>query len=144
MIHLDLDVPEELSGLLSAARLERLQEEAFSVVKSAYSGTIAVRFVDKAEIKRLNRMYRDKDKETDVLSFSYLDDYGGPGDHLGDVVICLEVASEQAEDNDLELEVLDLLVHGVLHVLGYDHMEPEDASEMFPLQDSLVNDILSI
>lgn len=144
MIYLDIDVPEELSLILSAGRLNKLNEEIFSLVKSAYSGTIAVNFISKSEIKKLNRMYRDKDKETDVLSFSYLDEYEGPGDHLGDIVICLEVAEEQAEGGDLELEVLDLLVHGALHVLGYDHIQPEDAEIMFPLQDKLVNVILSL
>lgn len=144
MIHFDFDIPEELSEYLNKARINKLSELLFEVVKSEYSGTIAVRFVDAVEIQRLNRMYRDKDKETDVLSFSYLDEYEGPGDHLGDIVICLEVAEKQAENGDVELEVLDLLVHGSLHVLGYDHIEQSDAEIMFPLQDKFVNDILSV
>lgn len=90
---------------------------------------VSVSFVDNKEIRNLNRIYRDKDKSTDVLSFPL----GENGEYdvnaetgyvmLGDVVISLETAVKQAEmfGHSLEREVGFLTVHSMLHLLGYDH-----------------------
>lgn len=90
---------------------------------------ISVVFTDDREIQELNKSYRDKDKPTDVLSFSQLE-----GEDLvisralGDIVISVETAAKQAKQigHPLEDELDRLLVHGVLHLFGYDH---EDVSE---------------
>lgn len=102
-------------------------------------GDVHVHVVDEQEIRRLNRMHRGKDKVTDVLSFPSgdLPIFG----ELGDVIICYAQAERQAE-GDVPLELADLLVHGILHLLGYDHEAPADAEEMFPLQDRLVAAVL--
>ena len=102
-------------------------------------GSIAIEFVTDDHIRKLNRMYRHKDSVTDVLSFTY---ELVAGAHLGDVVISYDQALRQAENGDMQLELMDLIVHGVLHVLGYDHERPDDAKIMFPLQDELVNTML--
>lgn len=102
-------------------------------------GTIAIEFVDDERIQSLNRMYRHKDKVTDVLSFTYSTK---AGEHLGDVVISYDQAVRQAEAGDIHLEIMDLVVHGILHVLGYDHEDAHDAELMFPQQDSLVQKLL--
>lgn len=105
-------------------------------------GVVNIKFVNDTEIRRLNRMYRDQDKVTDVLSFIYEDNLR-ESDIIGDVIISLEQAKRQAENDDFELEVADLLVHGVLHVLGFDHeISPEEAEKMFELQDKFVSLIL--
>jgi len=94
--------------------------------------------VDKPEIQRLNKLYRKKDKPTDVLSFS-----GIEIDQLGELVICLPVAKAQAKENDHALldEVTYLILHGILHLLGYDHELPnvraKDAEQMFKIQDKV-------
>lgn len=129
--------------------VERLVNE---LVPRIPSGMIDVRIVDEAQITRLNRMYRSKDAVTDVLSFSYIENdfdpvFNSADTLLGDVAICLEQARRQAEPTesgtpDIELELTDLLVHGILHVLGYDHERPEDAKRMFPLQDRIVQAVL--
>lgn len=102
-------------------------------------GEVHVHAVSEEEIRRLNRMHRGKDKVTDVLSFPSgdLPIFG----ELGDVIICYPQAERQAE-GDIVLELADLLVHGVLHLLGYDHEVPADAEEMFPLQDRIVGAVL--
>jgi len=102
------------------------------------TGTVAARGVSVAEIKRLNRIYRGHDVETDVLSFQY-DQVGGL---LGDIVISFEQAKRQA-DGDIELELIDLLTHGVLHVCGFDHEQAQDARVMLPLQDLIVTYVFS-
>ena len=143
MITLDFDeegaAPSERLPKERVQTLERLLHAHFG---ERFHGNIHIGYVSDAEIRRLNRMYRQKDATTDVLSFSYLDQPVGKGNQLGDVVISIDQAKRQAEAGDLELELTDLLVHGVLHVLGFDHEEPEDAAEMFPLQDDLVKQLL--
>lgn len=102
-------------------------------------GEVHLHAVGEEEIRRLNRMHRGKDKVTDVLSFPSgdLPVFG----ELGDVIICYAQAERQAE-GDISLELADLLVHGILHLLGYDHEVPADAEEMFPLQDRIVAAVL--
>lgn len=103
------------------------------------SAEVSVSFVDNNEIRRLNRVYRDKDKSTDVLSFPL----GENGVYdvnnetgavlLGDVVISIETAIKQAKmyDHSLEREVGFLTVHSMLHLLGYDHeTSPLEAERM--------------
>ncbi|MDD4178761.1 MAG: rRNA maturation RNase YbeY [Candidatus Margulisbacteria bacterium] len=77
-----------------------------------------VSFVSEKEIRRLNKAYRKKDKATDVLSFAY-----GRDGIMGDVLICKAVAKKNAGkfNNTYEQELKRLVIHGVLHVLGYDH-----------------------
>lgn len=103
------------------------------------SAEVSVSFVDNNEIRRLNRLYRDKDKPTDVLSFPL----GENGVYdinnetgavlLGDVVISIETAIKQAKmyNHSLEREVGFLTVHSMLHLLGYDHeTSPLEAERM--------------
>jgi probable rRNA maturation factor len=103
-------------------------------------GVVGVSYVDDGEIRRLNRMYRGKDAVTDVLSFA--SDFVEHTGTLGDVVISYAQAVRQAEEGDVELELVDLIIHGILHVLGHDHEDPADAAIMFPIQDSLVASVL--
>jgi probable rRNA maturation factor len=125
---------------LSRARLAKLSKALTEHVPRYADGQVNVSFVSDQEIRRLNRMYRGKDSVTDVLSF-------GAGDkevsgQLGDVLISYPQAVRQAEDGDIELEIADLLVHGILHLMGYDHEQAADADEMFPLQDTIIAKIL--
>jgi probable rRNA maturation factor len=90
---------------------------------------VAIAFVDDAAMRKLNREFRRKDKTTDVLTF--------PGDeptHLGDIVISLDQARRQARDekHSLATEVRYLILHGILHSLGFDH--DTDAGEMNSLE----------
>lgn len=98
---------------------------------------ISLSFVSKDEIHRLNRIYRNVDRHTDVLSFPMVEDLSEIEEDdeeilLGDVVICCEQAREQAKEygHSEERELTYLFVHSVLHLLGYDHMEDEDKKEM--------------
>lgn len=93
------------------------------------SDDLAIAFVDDAAMRKLNRDFRRKDKTTDVLTF--------PGDdptHLGDIVISIDQARRQAADekHSLATEVRYLIVHGILHALGYDH--ETDEGEMNALE----------
>ena len=88
--------------------------------------TLSLLFTDDREIHRLNLTYRKKDKPTDVLSFALHDEKNRPGfTHapLGDIVISVETALRQAKQHRStpKRELLRLIIHGLLHLLGYDH-----------------------
>lgn len=94
---------------------------------------ISVSFVTNKEIKELNRDYRNVDSITDVLSFPMDDEEDPEGVvMLGDVILSTEKIKEQAEEygHSLRREMTYLTVHSVLHLLGYDHMEEDEKSEM--------------
>ncbi|MBI5972610.1 rRNA maturation RNase YbeY [Staphylococcus caledonicus] len=107
---------------------------------------LSVTFVDKDEIQQINKMYRDKDKVTDVISFALEEDEPeitglDMPRVLGDIIICTDVAQEQAESygHSFERELGFLSLHGFLHLLGYDHMNEEDEKRMFGRQDTILN-----
>jgi len=97
------------------------------------AASFAVRFTSDREMRRLNRDFRGKDKATDVLSFpgntAAVLAAGGDGPHLGDVVVAVPTARRQAAERGepVERELRTLVLHGVLHCLGYDH-ETDDGS----------------
>jgi len=93
------------------------------------------------KIKELNKMYLGKDDITDVLSFSSGEINPETGNnYLGDIVISLEKAIEQAKDKNysIEFELLTLVIHGLLHLLDYDHLYVSDAKAMFKKQDGIL------
>jgi probable rRNA maturation factor len=97
-------------------------------------GELTLTFVDRDEITGLNREHLGKDGPTDVLSFPLDAAAGAPGVPvlLGDVVVCPAVAAEQAETHagTVDDELALLVVHGVLHIVGHDHAEPEETAAM--------------
>ncbi len=95
---------------------------------------VSITFVDIDEIHKLNKEFRNVDRPTDVLSFPMDEDFSieGVDTMLGDIVISMDVAKEQAKDfgHSLDREIMYLTAHSMLHLLGYDHMEDEEKSEM--------------
>ncbi len=110
---------------------------------------ISVTFVDNEEIHKLNKQYRDKDMPTDVLSFvmsengAYDIDPKTGAQILGDVVISMEKAVEQAEryGHSLQREVGYLTAHSVLHLLGYDHMENMERIRMREKEEKVMSQL---
>ncbi len=102
----------------------KLKDFLLSVAKELTDGKdFCVVFVSDKRIKELNRTFRNKNHPTDVLSFSFDDHALCEEDFLGDVVISAETAQRQAKENQLslEIEIKQLILHGVLHLCGYDH-----------------------
>lgn len=99
-------------------------------------------FVTDEEIQRINREFRKIDRITDVISFALCDDVDNdmPEDELGDVFICVDQAIRQASlyGHSITREVAFLAVHGYLHLCGYDHMTKEEETEMFSLQEMIL------
>ena len=102
---------------------------------------LSIVLTDDTSIAELNAQYRGKSRPTDVLSFPMDDDI-----RLGDIVISLDTARKQAEEVDIPLkrEVAFIFIHGFLHLMGFDHEDkngneaPEDAEEMFSLQEEIL------
>lgn len=108
---------------------------------------VAITIVDNQRIQELNREYRGKDQPTDVLSFplwepdeEWILEEGEEYVALGDLIISIEKAKEQAEEygHSLEREIGFLAVHGFLHLLGYDHETKEQEEEMFGRQEEIL------
>jgi probable rRNA maturation factor len=128
--------------------LEAVQAFVESALESVgATGEVGLAFVDEATMAELNQRYRSVPESTDVLSFSYpgSDDqeWPEPGElaqepYLGDIVVCPAVAARNAEEEAVtfELELRRLMVHGVLHLMGYDH--ENDQGEMLAQEERLL------
>lgn len=130
------ETPEMLERVLTAAAEATLAYEGAA-------GDITISVVDDEEIHRMNREYRGVDRPTDVLSFPAAEGDAFPAipdAFLGDIAISLPRAEMQAEEygHSLLRELTFLTVHGMLHLLGYDHMMDEDRARMFARQDEIL------
>lgn len=103
-------------------RWRPFSEKALTAISRA-TDDATIAFVSDRQIKELNRRFRGIDKATDVLSFPAGDETTDPTANLGDIAISLERAAIQAEENKLTLddEIAQLILHGLLHLCGYDH-----------------------
>ena len=133
-----LPVTQALRGLIRRAVGAALRYEDFR-----RPAEVSVTFVDNERIRELNRDYRSIDRATDVLSFPLFDDDFGDGEAcaLGDIVLSLEKADAQAKEygHSFERETAFLVVHSMLHLLGYDHeTSEEDEKEMFFRQEEIM------
>ncbi|HDX8350644.1 rRNA maturation RNase YbeY [Aeromonas veronii] len=104
---------------------------------------VTVRIVDEAESNELNLTYRGKDKPTNVLSFPFEAPPGLELPLLGDLVICRQVVEREAEEQGKPLMAhwAHMVVHGSLHLLGYDHIEDEEAEEMEQLERDIMQEL---
>ena len=116
-------------------RTLRACEKALRVRKAV---PLSIAFVSEKEMRALNKTWRGKDKVTDVLSFGDVRN----GD-AGEIILSFEQAARQAKEmgHSTRDEIVFLLVHGVLHLYGYDHLKPTDAKKMFPLQTKILNSL---
>ena len=128
----NLDIIEKYINFLVTKR--QLNNAIFNII-----------FVSSDEIHKINKEYRNVDRVTDVISFALED---SPDVEvceyrlLGDIYICLDRAYEQADiyNHSILREICFLITHGLLHLLGFDHMEEEEEKVMFSLQEELLNE----
>ncbi|MDF7680426.1 rRNA maturation RNase YbeY [Enterobacteriaceae bacterium ESL0689] len=101
---------------------------------------VTVRLVDTAESQQLNRTYRGKDKPTNVLSFPFEAPPGITLPLLGDLVICRQIVEQEAQEQHKPLQAhwAHMVIHGSLHLLGYDHIITEEAEEMERLETEIM------
>ena len=136
---IDLQIAcEQESGLPTAEQIEQWATAA--VQPQSDEVEITVRIVDEAESHALNLNYRGKDRPTNVLSFPFEcpDEVELP--LLGDLVICRQVVEREAQEQDKPVMAhwAHMVVHGSLHLLGYDHIEDDEAEEMESLETQIM------
>ena len=130
----EIDEVNGLSGLLDySLNYLKLDNVVFNII-----------IVDNETIHSINKEYRGVDRPTDVISFALEDDTSFVSTEyriLGDIYISIDKAKEQAESygHSLKREISFLTVHGLLHLLGYDHMTEEEEKEMFGLQELMLD-----
>ena len=141
----EIAIPEELEETLKKAMEIVAKKEALGP-----NTEVDITIVDNAEIHTLNREYRGIDRPTDVLSFALDEGYeepeveDGEAEHLlGDVIISAPRAVEQGEEfgHGLTREMTYLAVHGMLHLLGYDHMEEADKRVMRAREEEILREL---
>jgi probable rRNA maturation factor len=132
-------------GRVTAAELRRTARAVLSAEVVASGTGVEIVLADADTVRNLNRLYRGSDERTDVLSFAshegetFIESPEAPLS-LGEVVVCLPVAEAEAvqEGRTLAGEIAHLLVHGLLHILGYDHEETAESEAMKKREDEIL------
>ena len=112
----------------------------FGPERMKYEGSnMNIILVDENEIRQLNARFRNMDAPTDVLSFSYMDE-----EDVGEVIICPEVVERNSREFKVPFleEFFRVLIHGILHIVGYDHEDEEDGRIMFEKQENLLREVI--
>lgn len=147
MYKIDLQIAvDDTDGIPSQELMCKYAEEAGKGIRE--NAQITIRIVTEEESHELDLEYRHKDRPTNVLSFPYelpedlppeaLKEI--PQDLIGDLVICKNVVEREAAEQKITTEAhwAHMIVHGTLHLLGYDHVKPEDAAIMEPLESKIM------
>lgn len=136
---IDIEINSSSKQIPAADHIEQWIAAALASDKLA-EAEVSVYIVDEEESQSLNAQYRGKDKPTNVLSFpaDIPEEVGIP--LLGDLVVCAPVVAREAEEQGKSLEAhwAHMLVHGTLHLLGYDHIEDDEAEAMESLETELI------
>ncbi|WP_305768071.1 rRNA maturation RNase YbeY [Candidatus Epulonipiscium viviparus] len=146
-MHIDIDDQEGLFVLEPKLEQKIIEviEECLKLENISNDIEISLSIVDKETIKTINRDFREIDRDTDVLSFPQFEAQSEFVDSadvviLGDIIICLDIAKEQAVayNHSLAREICFLIAHSCFHLLGYDHMTEDDEIIMFAKQDCVL------
>ncbi len=130
-IILDFQLASSASGIPSEAQFQQWLNAAVTPFQEV--AEVTIRIVDEAESQQLNFDYREKDKPTNVLSFPFQQPLGIEElPLLGDLVICVQVVAREAAEQNKALDAhwAHMVVHGSLHLLGFDHITEDEAQEM--------------
>ncbi|TGB04268.1 rRNA maturation RNase YbeY [Halobacillus salinus] len=150
MLHIDFQDETNSVDEAFVDLIQRIIKFAAEKEKVSTESEVSISFVDNKEIQEINRNYRQKDYATDVISFAMQEQGEGEmnilhedmPEMLGDIVISIDKAKEQAEEynHSLERELGFLALHGFLHLLGYDHMNEEEEKQMFGRQEEILHE----
>ena len=129
-VELDLQIASEFEDLPSHEQFELWADKALHAYRE--HAELTIRIADEAESQELNSQYRGKDKPTNVLSFPFEAPPGIEMNLLGDLIICAPVISREAAEQNKKVlhHYAHMTVHGILHLLGYDHIDDAEAEEM--------------
>lgn len=130
---------------LSIKELQKVVETAAKLNKKI-SGEVEINIVGESEIKKLNKAWRGQNSSTDVLSFAWQEEEKLPSKCLGQIFICYPVIKKQAKEYGVTIrqEFYRMVIHGLLHLIGFDHIKQKEALKMFTEQDKILNKALSL
>lgn len=139
---MSIEINNESGIPVDEQAVQRLATYALDQLHVHPDADLAILFVDEAAMEQLHVQWMDEPGPTDVLSFPMdelrpgTEDSITPAGLLGDIVVCPQVATAQAQaaGHTAHEEILLLTTHGILHLLGFDHAEPEEEREMFGIQ----------
>ncbi|MCY7295826.1 rRNA maturation RNase YbeY [Alteromonas sp. a30] len=139
---LDYQLASEFSPIPSEAEVQKWVEAVLQH-QGLTKQEITVRIVDAEEGQALNHDYRQKDYPTNVLSFPFEAPPQVDMPFLGDLVICAQVVAKEAQEQNKELmhHWAHMVIHGTLHLLGFDHIEAEEAEEMETIEVAILNQL---
>lgn len=146
---INLDLGMDIEGFENEIVYEDIEKYIIDVLTKEYESDrevyVSVLLTGNEEIQRVNRDFRDKDMPTDVISFAYHDNDeadNGLYDSLGDIIISLERVEEQRKDygHSFKREFYYVLTHGLLHLMGYDHMEEEEKKIMRAKEEEILKE----
>ena len=141
MIELDLQIAVEAPDLPAEADFRQWVEATINKVEpEREEAQLTIRITDEAEIQALNRTYRHKDKPTNVLSFPFEAPPGVELPLLGDIIVCAGVVASEANEQGKPQTAhwAHMVIHGTLHLLGYDHIIDAEAEAMEGLEIALL------
>lgn len=139
-VHVDLQVACHADNVPSEASFESWVEATLMHLQQQQETELTIRLVDPEEGLELNHQYRGKDYATNVLSFPFESPVPLPVNLLGDLVICATVVVDEAnkQNKPLEAHWAHMVVHGTLHLLGYDHIDDDEAEHMEQLETTIL------
>lgn len=151
---IEVSVEEKFRGLVNEDWVRRIAQQVLEAEGVVSPYEVSLVFTDSETVQRLNRDYRGVDESTDVLAFYMLPQHGADADfvsppdditHLGEVIISYPKAEEQAKEqgHSTEQELTLLIIHGILHLLGYDHEKPEEEAKMKAREKELLERAIS-
>ena len=146
---INLDLGMDIEGFENEIVYEDIEKYIIDILTKEYESDrevyVSVLLTGNEEIQRVNRDFRGKDMPTDVISFAYHDNDeadNGLYDSLGDIIISLERVEEQRKDygHSFKREFYYVLTHGLLHLMGYDHMEEEEKKIMRAKEEEILKE----
>jgi len=138
---IEIEIDPKFLDLIQVSELQAVADKVLAITETSLESEIGLQIIQDEQMQQLNLEYMGVDAPTDVLSFPVPfenPDTGNP--YLGDILISYPTAARQAQaaGHPLEEEISLLLVHGILHLLGYDHLTPEEKAAMWEIQDTIL------
>ncbi|MBZ4672778.1 rRNA maturation RNase YbeY [Deferribacterales bacterium Es71-Z0220] len=137
---------DEVESGFSESFIKEISERVLEKLQINKNLKVSVLITNDSEIQTINNEYRNIDKPTDVLSFPQFEKTEDILDDslLGDIVISIDTLKKQANENEIDVkrEAAFLIIHGFLHLLGYDHMDEKQEEVMFDLQENILKSLV--
>ncbi|MDX8381149.1 MAG: rRNA maturation RNase YbeY [Ghiorsea sp.] len=137
---IELVIDDGVQASYSLEMLEKVVETSCFQAKQITKPLLCIRFAQNEDVQTLNAQWRQQDKVTDVLSFPMQDDELDAAESLGDIILAIPFVGEEAKRLDISFDahLYHLIAHGTLHLLGFDHIEDDEAEEMQRLENKIM------